>query len=110
MFLISLSFWFLFQEPEIPAFLSVVFSEEIIANVMAIIAITKVFRNFLGDIKGKWALYLTGFVGLAIGIIQYWEAYGILSILIGLLAGGISAGVFKGTKFFGKKVLKVEKK
>ena len=98
------------QDDQLPNFMLVIFSKEMIANITATISTTKLVRNFLGNIKGKWALYITGVVGLGIGIVQYWADYGYISIIIGLSAGLVSAGVFKGAKLVGKNIKKKKKK
>lgn len=102
----------LFQvdDPEIPGFFAVVFSQELLGSVVAVIATSKVFRNMLGNIKGVLALILTLLISLAVGEFMFFQAQGwLLAGFYGLLAGLVSAGVFKGTKLFGKNVVKLDK-
>jgi len=100
---------FLQQEYYPPGFLELIVSKDMVIAIGSIVTATKFIRSMLGNIKGKWALYLTGLVSVVYGIFQYWDDYGYMSILIGLIAGAASAGFFRGFKLVGKKV-KLEKK
>lgn len=103
---------FLFQveDPEIPGFFATIFSQELLGSIVAVIASTKVFRNMLGNIKGVPAFALTLLISIAVGEFMFFQSQGwLLASFYGLLAGLVSAGAFKGTKLFGKNVVKLDK-
>lgn len=94
---------------DIPPVYEKIFSQELVQAIAAIIALTKLIRSSLGNIKGRVAVYITMAISLGVGYVQYQDTYGsLVSILLGALAGIVAAGIYKGTKLFGKKVTKLE--
>ena len=97
----------LFAQEEIPPFYERIFSAELLGYIAAVVATTKLIRNFLGDIKGFLAVVLTVAIGTAIGEFQLGIIGGqghLIGISAGLAGGLAVAGVFKLTKLAGKVV------
>lgn len=96
---------------DIPPLYEQIFSAELVEAIAAIITLTKLIRSSLGNIKGQVAVYITMAISLGVGYVQFQDTYGVLvSLGLGLLAGIVSAGIYKGTKTLGKKVVKLETK
>lgn len=91
------------QEQEYPGFYNSMFSETFLLAVTAIIGFTKLIRNMI-NVKGWVAIVITFVISMVYGFIQY-NAQGIeYSLGAGLFAFLASAGVFTGSKLFGKKI------
>lgn len=79
-------------------------SGELHAMVPVIIGSTKVLRNALGTVKGKYAVVVTLGCSVVTGIFFFSADVGYLfSGIGGLVAGLEGAGVFALSKFVGKK-------
>lgn len=95
---------------ELSGFIAFLFSVELQAIVLTVIGATKVFRNFLGKIKGYYAIGATVAVSIVVGEVMFLNELGwLFAGLGGLFAGLESAGLFVLSKFVGKKVVKVNK-
>jgi len=91
-------------------FIGFLFSAELQAIVLTVIGATKVFRNFLGKIKGYYAIGATVLVSIVVGEVMFLKELGWLFAGLGGLAAGLESAVgFSISKFVGKKVVKVEK-
>jgi len=86
------------------------FSAELQAIVLTIVGATKVFRNFLGKIKGVYAAGATILISVVVGEVMFLKELGwLFAGLGGLFAGLESAGLFALSKLVGKKVVKLDK-
>jgi len=95
---------------ELSGIFEFLFSAELQALVLTIVGATKVFRNFLGKIKGIYAIGATVLVSIVIGEVMFFSELGwLFAGLGGLFAGLESAGLFVLSKFVGKKVVKLDK-
>ena len=95
---------------DLSGFVAFLFSAELQAIVLTVIGATKVFRNFLGKIKGYYAIGATVLVSIVVGEVMFLGELGwLFAGLGGLFAGLESAGLFVLSKFVGKKVVKAEK-
>jgi len=95
---------------EIPDFFNIIFSQDLLAMIATIIAATKVLRNALGNIKGTSAIVLTFIISIFASEFTYLQELGwMLAGFVGILAGGVAAGLFKTTKLLGKNVVKLNK-
>lgn len=93
----------------LPEFFEIIFGQEFIVMLTATIATTKIFRNALGTIKGAPAVILTMVISIAVGEFTYLQLLGwAMAGFIGVIAGAVSAGLFKGTKLLGK-LIKIDK-
>lgn len=98
------------MDSQIPDFAATFLSAEFLGAVTATIAASKVFRNLLGNIKGVPALLLTIGISIGVGEFTFLQSHGfVFGGLVGLFSGLVAAGVFAGTKLFGKNVVKLDK-
>lgn len=91
-------------EGDVPDLFKLIFSEAMLAQIIAVIGTTKLVRSLLGGIKGTAALVITIVVGLGAGYVQFNGEIGwMLSLVVGLAGGLASAGAFKAVKLTGGK-------
>ena len=85
-------------------------SAELQSMVLAVIGVTKLLRNLLGNIKGSYAIAATILVSIVAGEVLFAKEMGFLFAGIGGLVAGLESALgFKLTKFFGKNVTKLDK-
>jgi len=88
---------------EVPDIITQIFSPALVAAAMVIVTATKLIRNMLGGIKGAWAVVITFVVAIAYSFIQNFSTSGVwYSLLVGAIAGFISAGTFWISKKVGQ--------
>lgn len=88
---------------EYPPIYEEIFGEEFLLAVVAVIALTKLVRNII-NVKGALAVVVTAVLSLAVALIQYLSVGVGYALAVGVATFVASAGIFKATKSFGKKV------
>ena len=98
------------MEFDLRELLDFIFSEGLQLLIPPIIVIMKLIRSVLGNIKGKYALWITLAIALAVGEVQHMNDLGwLFAGIAGLLAGVEAAGIYRLTKVIGKNVIKLNK-